>query len=78
MTDKCKLDAEKMTNQGFTDMGKLRSQRSTVAGFNPHWAYAHHAYIAFYKGNGILRGRVERSMKMTSDSVFCMPFQRML
>ncbi len=50
MTDKCKLDAEKMTNQGFTDMGKLRSQRSTVAGFNPHWAYAHHAYIAFYKG----------------------------
>ena len=49
MTDKCKLDAEKMTNQGFTDMGKLRSQRSTVAGFNPHWAYAHHAFIAFYK-----------------------------
>ena len=49
MLDSCELSAKKITNQNFVDMGKLESNRISIADFNPEWAFAHHAYIAFYK-----------------------------
>lgn len=49
MFKNCELNAKKITNQSFSDMGKLKSERRLVSGFNSEWAFAHHAYIAFYK-----------------------------